>query len=225
VFPITFLQHPLALRMEPLKSNAAIEQGPEAQSDRLTGSVATRDEKAKIQVTKMRGAFKSILYAAALTCLPILAISGLLLGLILTHRDHPLGGCSFELPNSKNATWLKNQWDTWQAFGGKEAYLVHYEATTLTTIAQWTGKLVPYLSSSIMALVAFFTSFRILELSRKGSETKLPTPHQLTILIGLLDGKGKSWRDYVKHSFQRKQKMLEPLPSTFVALTMLTILG
>jgi hypothetical protein len=138
--------------MEPLKSNAAIEQGPEAQSDRLTGSVATRDEKAKIQVTKMRGAFKSILYAAALTCLPILAISGLLLGLILTHRDHPLGGCSFELPNSKNATWLKNQWDTWQAFGGKEAYLVHYEATTLTTIAQ--GKIMERLRQALLSTQA-----------------------------------------------------------------------
>ena len=39
----------------------------------------------------------------------------------------------------------------WTLFGGKEAYLVDYSATILTTIAQWTSKLIPYLSSSVGA--------------------------------------------------------------------------
>jgi hypothetical protein len=188
--------------------------------------VASDGERADAPTERSRqwpqGAFISIFAATTLICIPILAISGALLGLILAHRINPLGGCLIQLPNRDDSTWVKYHWDMWTLFGGKEAYLVDYSATTLTTIAQWTSKLIPYLSSSVMALVAFSASLHILRLSRAGNEAKLPTTRHITILIGLLDSKGTAWWEF--WTLKREHKR-EPLVSAFVALSLVYALG
>jgi hypothetical protein len=169
-----------------------------------------------------QGAFISVFAATTLICIPILAISGVLVGLILAHNTNALGGCLIQLPNRDDSTWVKYHWNLWMLFGGKEAYLVDYSATTLTTTAQWTSKLIPYLSSSVMALIAFFASLHILRLSRAGHEAKLPTTRHITILIGLLDSKGTAWREF--WTLKREHKR-EPLVSAFVALSFVYALG
>lgn len=54
-------------------------------------------------------------------------------------------------------------------------------------ISSWTAKIIPFVTGASMALVAFFAGQRIIKATKAKSE-KLPSPHQVSILIGLLNG-------------------------------------
>lgn len=75
--------------------------------------------------------------------------------------------------------------------GGGKAYYLYYNHLTnpavLHMISSWTAKIIPFVTGASMALVAFFAGQRIIRATKSNSE-KLPSPHQISILIGLLNG-------------------------------------
>lgn len=106
------------------------------------------------------------------------------------------------------------------------AYFVKENPSTITTIASWTSRVIPYLTSSIMALVAFFAARRIVTKSNKGGGDDLPTPEQLTLLIDLLGGKGlEPLKDTLLHRWVHKRKLVDPIPLAFGSLFAITMLG
>ncbi|KAI1628977.1 hypothetical protein EDD37DRAFT_30846 [Exophiala viscosa] len=176
--------------------------------------------------------FKQAIYAivggVALPCIPIIVVSAVLLYVIFEHRIVPREGwpdlyvASTQASTDNVTTLIKEI----RHQGGKAAYYVRYNPSTITTIASWTGRVIPYLSSSIMALVAFFAARHIVVKSRHGDHTQLPTPEQLTLLISLLGGSGFGpLKETALYRWGRKEKLVAPLPAAFAALGVITLLG
>ena len=176
----------------------------------------------------LKQAIYAIVGGVALPCIPIIVVSAVLLYVIFKHRIVPREGWpDLYVATAKAATGnvttlikeIRHQ-------GGNAAYYVEYNPSTITTIASWTGRVIPYLSSSIMALVAFFAARHIVIKSKHGDHTQLPTPEQLTLLISLLGGSGFGpLKETALYRWGRKEKLVAPLPAAFAALGVITLLG
>jgi hypothetical protein len=179
----------------------------------------------------MDGAFVSIICSAAIPCGLIMIIAGALIGVILCTRINRDEGYPELQGESKSITFSNSngvlaQLNDFKKTGGNPAFFIHFNPSSLTAIATLTGKVIPYLSSSIMALVAFFAARRIIVSSRDTNDDNLLSPHQLAILIGLLGGSSLGpLNDCVKYHFKNKQKWISPLPHAFTALFAATLLG
>ncbi|PSR88499.1 hypothetical protein BD289DRAFT_482101 [Coniella lustricola] len=170
----------------------------------------------------------AIICGVALPCIPILVVSAVLIGLIFRYRVIPRPGwpefiVTSTAGSSHNVTSLIKEI---KKEGGSAAYYVDFQPTSITTIAGWTGRIIPYLSSSIMALVAFYAARHIVLKSQDGNHDELPTPKQLSILINLLGGGGMGpLKDTVMYRFKNKEKLVAPLPAVLSALTLITLTG
>ncbi|KAL6244665.1 hypothetical protein RBB50_008193 [Rhinocladiella similis] len=179
----------------------------------------------------LRSAIYTIVGGVALPCIPIIVVSAVLLYFIFKYRVVPRAGWpELYVPTDKigydNINNITDFIKDIRHEGGKPAYYVAYNPSTITTIASWTGRVIPYLSSSIMALVAFFAARHIVMKSKRAHHTELPTPEQLTLLISLLGGNGFSpLRDTVLFRWGRKERLVAPLPAAFMALFVITFLG
>ncbi|KIW50243.1 hypothetical protein PV05_11850 [Exophiala xenobiotica] len=176
----------------------------------------------------LRSAIYTIVGGVALPCIPIIIVSAVLLYFIFKHRVVPRAGWP-ELYVPTDNPGISNITDFIKEIrhdGGRPAYYVAYNPSTITTIASWTGRVIPYLSSSIMALLAFFAARHIVLKSKHGHHTELPTPEQLTLLISLLGGSGFSpLKDTLLYRWGRKERLVAPLPAAFAALFIITLLG
>lgn len=77
-----------------------------------------------------------------------------------------------------------------------------------------------------MALVAFFAARKIVTKSKRGSGEDLPSPEQLTLLIGLLGGSSlEPLKDTILHRWVHKTKLVDPIPLAFFSLLVITLLG
>lgn len=169
----------------------------------------------------------TIVSGVALPCIPILVITTILLYYIFRHRLVLSPGLP-ELQIASDHTHRNaTQWlNLMRQQGGDRAYFVQYNASTITTIASWTGRVIPYLSSSIMALVAFYAARHIVLKSKHGDGSNLPSPEQLTILISVLGGSGFGpLKDTLLYRYGKKEKLISPLPAAFGALFIITFLG
>lgn len=170
----------------------------------------------------------AIICGVALPCIPILIVSGVLIGLIYRYRVIPHPGwpefiVASTAQTSHNVTSMITKI---KKDGGDAAYYVDFQPTSITTIAGWTGRIIPYLSSSIMALVAFYAARHIVLKSKDGNHQDLPTPKQLSILITMLGGGGMGpLKDTVMYRFKNKEKLVAPLPAVLSALTLITLTG
>lgn len=109
---------------------------------------------------------------------------------------------------------------------GAPAYYVDFNPSTITTIASLTSRVIPYLSSPIMALLAFFAASHIVQKSQNRDVDHLLDPKQMAILIGLLDGNEMGpMKDALAYSWRMKRILSAPLPATFTASFLITFLG
>ena len=110
----------------------------------------------------VKAAVYAIVCGVALPCVPIIAISGVLLGVIFQHQIVPVDGWpALHIEStSKPPLSALGLLSEIRHHGGTWAYYTVHNPSTITTIASWTGRLIPYLSSSIMALVAKFKTWR-----------------------------------------------------------------
>jgi hypothetical protein len=180
---------------------------------------------------RMDGAFLSIICSAAIPCGLILIIGGALIGVILGTQINRNEGFP-ELHLAANSTisnvggTLATRLNTLKKTGGHHAFFIDFNPSSLTAIATLTGKVIPYLSSSIMALVAFFAARRLVLNSKSANSEQLLSPHQLSILIELLGGSTYTpLTNCVKHHVKNKQRWIKPLPVAFTALATVTALG
>lgn len=173
-------------------------------------------------------AIYTVLWGVALPCIPIIVVSAVLLSFIFKYRVVPRPGWP-EFYLAENGAQLQNISDYIHEIrhdGGEPAYYVDYNPSTLTTIAGWSGRVIPYLSSSIMAMVAFYAARHLVLKSKHGHHDELPTPKQLNILISLLGGSGFGpLKDAVAHRWGSKEKFVAPLPAVFAALATITLIG
>ncbi|KIV86738.1 hypothetical protein PV11_02333 [Exophiala sideris] len=175
---------------------------------------------------RMDGAFLSIVWSASIPCGLIIIITAVLLGIIYGREvDRNRGWPELQLPPiNGTSTGFWASVNSWRKHGGNAAIFVKFNPSSLTAVASLTGKIIPYLSSSIMALVAFFVARRIIVASREGHE--LLTPHQMSILIQLLGGNSYApLKDCVHYHVKHKKRWLSPIPHAFSALAVVTALG
>ena len=175
----------------------------------------------------LKAAIWTIVCGVALPCIPVIVISGALLGMVLgSQADDVTGLPELALPVDHKTCHGVIGCVGWLRHNAGPAYYVKMNPSTITTVASWTSRVIPYLTSSIMALVAFFAARRIVTKSTKGSGDDLPTPEQLTLLIDLLGGKGlEPLKDTLLHRWVHKRKLVDPIPLAFGALFSITMLG
>ena len=176
------------------------------------------------------GAYLSILLAAGIPFVIVATICGVLLGLTFANRvilepGWPELQLAAASPNSSSSTSLLTQAESLKENGGSGAYYIHFNPSSLTTIASWTGKVIPYLSSATMALAAFFAADHIRQKSRTGRDEELLTPHQLSLLLGLLSGGAEQLWDTVRYRCKRGRHLPKPIPVVFTALCVTMLLG
>lgn len=85
----------------------------------------------------------------------------------------------------------------------RSSILVNRSATQLVFIAGFSGTLAPMLLGSLMTLWHYPTARRMVALSEQGDPNKLPTPQQLSILIGLSAGSVDELRKYILYRCRR----------------------
>lgn len=178
---------------------------------------------------KLKRAIYAIVAGVALPCIPILVITAVLLYFIFHYRVNLSEGLPEFAPTANETHRDAAAWITYiRKEGGNAAYYVAYNPSTITTIASWTSRVIPYLSSSIMALVAFFSARHIVLKSKHGDDqgTQLPTPDQLSLLINMLNGNGFGpLKETALHRYRKREPLIAPLPAAFSALFCITMLG
>jgi hypothetical protein len=175
-----------------------------------------------------KAAIYTVVCGVALPCIPIIVIFATLLYVIFKHQIIPVDGWP-ELRLSgieKSSQTALGLLSDIRHHGGKYAYYTNYNPSTVTTIASWTGRVIPYLSSSIMALVAFFSARRIVTKSKHGDGTDIPSPEQFTLLISMLGGSSFGpLKDTVLYRWAKKERLVDTLPTAFLALFLVTFIG
>ncbi|OQO02360.1 hypothetical protein B0A48_11914 [Cryoendolithus antarcticus] len=170
----------------------------------------------------------TIVCGVALPCIPVIVISAVLIWFILSKQvktQHGWPEFYIQATTAQRDLNVTEMIYDWRHMAGPALY-TQRNPSTITTIASWTSRVIPYLTSSIMALVAFFAARRIIVKSQRGEGVDLPSPQQLTLLIGLLGGNSlEPLKDTLLHRYQHKRKLADPIPMAFTALFMITILG
>lgn len=177
---------------------------------------------------RMDGAFLSIVLSAALPCGLVIGVTAILLGVIYGKQVGRYQGWPvlYVAQQSSSTTGLWQTLNGWKKSGGEAAVFVNFNPSSLTAIAALTGKVIPYLSSSIMALVAFFVARRIILVSQQGQSHELPTSQQMSLLIQLLGGNSYGpLKDTVHYHIKQKKRWVSPIPHAFSALAAVTALG
>lgn len=178
---------------------------------------------------RMDGAFFSIIFGAALPCLTILSVVGAVLGIIFVNlvdldRGWPELRSRTALSVATTGVWATL--NDWKKRGGNAAFYIDFNPSSLTAVASLSSKIIPYLSSTIMALVSFFAARQIIKMSQDQKDGDLLSPHQLSILIELLGGKSFApIKDCVHFHVKKKQRWISPITHAFAALVIVTTLG
>lgn len=176
----------------------------------------------------VKGAYLSIILAAGVPCVIVATICGVLLGLTFANRVILAPGWpELQLSISPNttSTSLLAQAKSFGETGGSGAYYIQFNPSSLTTIASWTGRVIPYLSSGTMGLAAFFAANQLREKSQTGRDEELLTPHQLSLLLGLLSGGVEQLWDTLRYRCRRGRHLPKPIPLVFATLSITMLLG
>ena len=144
--------------------------------------------------------YSDIALACAAISLPMIALSGVLLGLIFAYQV---------APNSDPG-----------------AYLVDFSATRLITIASWSSSVAPFLPGFVMTLLSFPAARHLQKSSEWERSASLPTPYQLNLYLQLLSGGvGALWQ-WMKYLFWRKREKQVPIIVRLVlGLIFATLIG
>ncbi|KAL7794117.1 hypothetical protein V8C43DRAFT_315038 [Trichoderma afarasin] len=167
----------------------------------------------------------TILLAFTLPCLAMASASGFLIGIIFKNRVSLNPGLP-ELQASGNVSSApRSIISNFMVSGGSQAYYVIFNPSSLSTLASAAGKLLPYLSSTITGLMAFFAASSMNQISQQGQVSKLLTPKQLSVLLGLLVSGWHGLWDAICYRVKRGSKFDGPLFGVVTALAITAILG
>ena len=178
----------------------------------------------------IEGALPDLLYGAFLPCLPVAVVSAVLLTLIFYYQVKlDPGYALLQTPTNETNNLAYQSFVTqisqFESTGGAASYYTTTSPAILATIAAWTSKIIPFVTSTSMAVVAFFAGRRILNATKDSKTGQLPTPHQISILINLLSGSGvKPLYDTVLYRLQNHERLVQPIPLAFSALSFVVIM-
>ncbi|KAK5190833.1 hypothetical protein LTR72_001701 [Exophiala xenobiotica] len=181
--------------------------------------------------TIMEGATLSLLMGAFFPCIPVAIVSAVLLTLIFRNRIQDPYTVVQQITQVHSSDLINQtlaEVNQLKAGGNSVYWLWASKQTTpgtLHTIASITGKVMPFITSTSMALVAFFAGRRIIEVTKARKPESMPTPHQMSILISLLNGSGISplW-ETIKYRFYNHESLVQPVPLAFWALAWIVML-
>ena len=175
----------------------------------------------------MEGALLDLMMGAFLPCVPVVITTSLLLTMILGNRvDIDPGWSILQTPTAPNASDLYAQNTTFRKnlMGGHNAYYVRFNPAALAAIASWSSKIIPFLTGTSMAVIAFFAGRRMLNATKAGRQEELPSPHQMSILIRMLNGYGaKPLWDVFLYRWHNHAPLVQPIRLAFSALLTLLI--
>lgn len=179
------------------------------------------------EVEKPRtGAYTSIILAAAIPSLLVLSVTGVLIGLTLKHRviiNAGLPELQASSPSGNNTAPSSN-FDSLMQTGGSNAYYIEFNPSSLTTIASVTGKFIPYLSSAVTGIAAFFAANSIHKITQNEQDAKLLTPKQMSILLGLLLSGWQGTWDSICYRAKKGNRFNGPLLAVVITLTVTALL-
>ena len=159
-------------------------------------------------------AYRDIAIACIIISLPLVVLSGVLLGLIYTNQVVQSSSTSstFQLANA-------TQYDA-------SAYFVDFSATRLITIASWTSSVAPLLPGFVMSLLSFPAARRMLKTSQAGQTQRLPTPYQLALYLTLMTGGWTALWQWLKYRFWGTRERQAPVITRLViGLISATLVG
>ncbi|KAL6821671.1 hypothetical protein J3E69DRAFT_382184 [Trichoderma sp. SZMC 28015] len=167
----------------------------------------------------------TILLAIIAPCLAMASVSGFLIGIIFKNRVSLNPGLP-ELQASGNISSApRNIISNFMVRGGSKAYYVLFNPSSLSTLASAAGKLLPYLSSTITGLMAFFAANSMNQMSQEAQVNKLLTPKQLSVLLSLLVSGWHGLWDAICYRVKRGSKFDGPLFGVVTTLAITAILG
>jgi hypothetical protein len=178
----------------------------------------------------MEGALTSLLWGAFGPCIPVVVVSSVLLTAVLYNRipDSYVFDPKKNTQTSNEALAALHGIQQIENNGGSKAYYLYENSITnpavLHMISSWTAKIIPFVTGASMALVAFLAGQRIIKATSAKSE-KLPSPHQISILINLLNGGGaQPLLDTIKYRWQNHEVLVQPVPIAFWCLLFIVLI-
>ena len=179
----------------------------------------------------MQGATLSLLIGAFFPCIPVSVVCAVLLTLIFKNQIKEPYMVVQEIQQTQTTDFVNQtltEISKLKAGGDNIYWLWATEVTTpgtLHMIASITGKVMPFITSTSMALVAFFAGRRIIRVTKAKKQQSMPTPHQMSILISLLNGSGiKPLWETLKYRFHNHESLVQPVPLAFWSLAWIVIL-
>ena len=134
--------------------------------------------------TKGEGALPDLLYGALLPMVLVVLVSASLLAIIFINQvsiDSGWHTLNAPVTESVSDSSFWNRTLELKATGSHAAYLIRYNPATLAAIASCTSKIIPFITGSSMAVLAFFAGRHILDASRDHKTGQLPTHRQISI--------------------------------------------
>ena len=159
-------------------------------------------------------AYTDMVIACLVISVPMMVLSGGLLGIIYVYRVIQTESDLLVLPSSNGVD------------SDPSAYLVNYSATRLITIASWTSTVAPLFPGFVMTLLSFPAARRLLRTSQAGQDESLPTPYQLGLYLQVLGGgMGALWQ-WMKYGLWSKRERQAPVVTHLIlGLSFATIIG
>ena len=171
------------------------------------------DDQSSVSEHGHRPLLRNVIWPMTAVILPTTLLSGVLVGLVWGYRVVPEQGL---FPYSNNANQATGS--TW--------ILVDYSATRLVFVASWLSTLAPALASFVMLL----WSLPIAQALRAASVTldagHLPTPYQLSLIIGVTLASIQRLRRYFQYALSRSRPRIPPvLHKAAMILTLCVLLA
>jgi hypothetical protein len=164
------------------------------------------------EIINLEGGKKKIILALAVIVAPNVILTAVLLGLIL-HNQVPQ--TYSQLPGVPDPLARESS-----------AFLVDFSATRLLTVASWASTLTSLLPSFAMLLVSFPVAYTIMNASKDKKTDDLPTPYQLSMLLGVLGGSIASLWSWFKYQGWEKRERVNGIAKRSITwLVIVSVLG
>jgi hypothetical protein len=172
----------------------------------------SRETRETRETVNLKGSNKHILLSLAVIVVPNVLLTAILLGLIL-HYQVPQ--TYSQLPGVPDPLARESS-----------AFLVDFSVTRLVTVASWTSTLTSLLPSFAMLLVRFPVARTLMTASRDRNTNDLPTPYQLSMLLGVLSGSVGSLWDWLKYrGWKKRERVNGVAKSSITRLVIVSVLG
>lgn len=162
--------------------------------------VSTLDDRFKT----MRGANWPLWWTAAVAVVPFLTFTLTFVGVVIKDRVRRDLTSPFD-----DVQVSENDW---------RSILVRFSPTRLVFIAGFGGTIAPMMLGCLMTLWHYHTSIKLERASQSGETRSLPTPQQLSLIVGLSAGSLDELRKYMVYHFRRSKAKETPLLTASAAL-------